>query len=138
MTPYTSMFIISIFKTLMMSYLENATQLQTMMGEGKMMEAFEKFYADDVVVIEPTGETRKGKDAQRQAIIKWTEMVKEMHGGGVGSITSNEDTGVTCAETWVDITFQDGNRIKMEEVAVQKWKDNQIVHERFYYNLPGQ
>jgi hypothetical protein len=23
----------------------------------------------------------------------------------------------------------------MEEVAVQKWEDGQIIHERFYYNI---
>jgi len=25
----------------------------------------------------------------------------------------------------------------MEEVAVQKWKDDQIIYERFYYNMPN-
>ena len=34
----------------------------------------------------------------------------------------------------MDITFKDGNRVIMEQVAVQKWENNQIVHERFYYN----
>jgi len=121
-----------------MSCLENASELQKMIGQGQMMEAFEKFYADDVVVVEANGETRKGKDSQRQAIKEWQGTITEMHGGGVGAITSNEDTGVSCVESWVDVSMKDGNRIKMEEVAVQKWKDGQIVHERFYYNLPGQ
>lgn len=121
-----------------MSCLQNATELQSMMGQGQMMEAFEKFYAEDVTVVEANGETRQGKDAQRDAIKEWQNMLKEMHGGGVGAITSNEETNTTCVESWVDVTMADGNRIKMEEVAVQKWKDGQIVHERFYYNLPGQ
>ncbi|MDH3648107.1 MAG: nuclear transport factor 2 family protein [Saprospiraceae bacterium] len=121
-----------------MTYLDKAIDLQRLMGEGKMMDAFEKYYAENVIVVEPTGEVREGKDAQRKAIQNWAGMVKEMHGGGVGAITSNEAAGVTCVESWVDVTFQDGNRLKMEEVAVQKWDGDQIVHERFYYNIPGE
>ena len=122
-----------------MSCLANAKKLQQMMAEGQTMEAFEKFYADDVVIVEkPTGEVRNGKDAQRKAIQEWFGSVKEMHGGGVGAITSNEDDQVSCTESWFDITFQDGNRVKMEEVAVQEWKNGQIIKESFYYSMPSQ
>ena len=64
-------------------------------------------------------------------------MVKEFHGGGCDSICSDEENGVTTAETWMDVTFQDGNNMKMSEVAVQKWQDGQIIDEKFYYNMPG-
>ena len=53
-------------------------------------------------------------------------------------VTSDEQSGVTCTESWFDCTFQDGNRAKMEEVAVQQWKGGQIIEEKFYYNVPGQ
>ncbi|MBI1191759.1 MAG: nuclear transport factor 2 family protein [Bacteroidetes bacterium] len=121
-----------------MSYHEKAAKLYKMMDEGQMMEAFEKYYHPDVEVVEATGEVRKGKDAQRQALVQWAGSLKEMHDGGVGSITANEADGVTTVESWMDCTFADGNRMKMEEVAVQRWKGDQIVHERFYYNMPGQ
>jgi ketosteroid isomerase-like protein len=121
-----------------MSCLENATNLYTLMGSGQMMEAFEKYYAGNVEVVEmATGEVRNGKDAQRKALHQWANMVKERHDGGVGAITSNEETNTTCVESWIDITTQDGNRMKMEEVAVQKWEGDQIVQEKFYYQRPG-
>ena len=119
-----------------MSYQEKAANLYQMMDEGLMMDAFEKYYHQDVEVVEATGEVRKGKDAQRQALIEWSGALKEMHGGGVGSIAANEADGVTTVESWMDCTFADGNRVKMEEVAVQRWKGDKIVHERFYYNMP--
>ena len=122
-----------------MSYLQKAQDMQQMMGQGQVMEAFEKYYAENCVIVEkPTGETRNGKEAQRQAIMGWFSTVEENHGGGVGAITSNEDTGVTCVESWFDITFKEGGRMKMEEVAVQHWEGDQIVREEFYYNMPGQ
>lgn len=122
-----------------MSYLEKAQKLCAMMGEGKTMEAFEELYHDNVVVQEmPTGEKREGKDAQRKAIQQWYADVKEAHGGGVDSITSNEQDGITTVESWMDITMQNGHRMKMSEVAVQQWKDGQIINEKFYYNMPQQ
>lgn len=122
-----------------MSYLEKATAFQNMMAQGQVMEAFEQYYAEDCKVIEmPTGEVRDGKEAQREAIKQWFGMVEAHHGGGVNSITANEESGITCCETWTDVTFQGGNRMKLQEVGVQKWRDGQIVEEKFYYHMPAQ
>jgi ketosteroid isomerase-like protein len=122
-----------------MSCLENARQLQQMMGQGQTMEAFEKFYHEDVTVTEvATGEVRKGKEAQRQAIQQWFGMVKEFYDGGVHSICSDEENQITTAESWMDVEFQDGNRVKMSEVAVQRCQDGQIIDEKFYYHMPNQ
>lgn len=120
-----------------MSCLENAQKLCNLMAEGKSMEAFEELYHEDVVVVEANGETRTGKAAQREAIQEWFKSVKEHHGTGFGAITANEDQQTTTIESWFDITGEHG-RMKMEEVGVQKWQDGKIIHERFYYNVPGQ
>jgi hypothetical protein len=32
------------------------------------------------------------------------------------------------------VTFKGGQRMKLEQVAVRRWKDGKIVKERFYYN----
>ncbi|MEM7038680.1 MAG: SnoaL-like domain-containing protein, partial [Bacteroidota bacterium] len=122
-----------------MSYREKAQAMQEQMGQGQIMEAFEKYYAENCQITEkPTGEVRDGKAAQRAAIQQWFGMVKEFHGGGVNSITSDEEAGVTMVESWSEITFQDGKRVKMEEVAVQKWEGDQIAAESFYYHMPMQ
>ena len=121
-----------------MSYLEKARELQEMLAQDQTWEAFDKFYAEDVVVIEkPTGERREGKEAQRKAIEQWYGMVEEMHGGGIGAITADEENGITTAETWMEVTFKGQGRAKMEEVAVQKWRGDQIIEESFYYHMPG-
>lgn len=120
-----------------MSCLANAQRLCDLMGQGKSMEAFEELYHDDVVVVEANGDSRSGKDAQREAIKEWYASVKEHHGAGFGAITANEDQQTTSIESWFDITTEQG-RMKMEEVGVQKWQDGKIIHERFYYNMPGQ
>ncbi|MGI9544866.1 MAG: SnoaL-like domain-containing protein, partial [Cyclobacteriaceae bacterium] len=83
-----------------MSVLENAQQLQQMCQQGQMHEAFEKFYHDDVKIIEvPTGETRQGKDAQREPIKQWESTVQEFHGSNVDSVCADEANNTSTAET---------------------------------------
>ena len=118
-----------------MSYKDQALSLYQMIGEGKLLEAFEKFYHEDVVMIEADGNTREGKDANREYEKQFLGNVQEVHDGGVHAVTSDEENGITMVESWMEVTFKDGNRIKMEEVAVQHWKSDQIIKERFYYNM---
>ena len=119
-----------------MSNLQNLKDLNIMIGQGQMMEAFEKYYHEDSVMIEATGDLRQGKSANREFETNYFGSIKEFHGGGVKAITSDEENGITMVESWMDVTFQDGNRMKMEEIARQKWQGEQIIEERFYYN-PG-
>ncbi|WP_235298498.1 SnoaL-like domain-containing protein [Portibacter marinus] len=120
-----------------MNCKQRITEMNKMMAQGKVMEAFEKYYAEDCEIIEkPTGEVRKGKDAQRKAIKDWFEMTQEHHGGSIGAITSDEDSKVTMVQSTTDVTMKGQGRMKMEEVAVQHWNDDgQIVKEEFYYQL---
>ncbi len=120
-----------------MSYLDKEKEVQSMIGQGQILEAFDKFYADDVVMIEATGDVFEGKAKNREREEQFVDSVAEIHGGGVTGMTSNEDDGVSMAEVWMDVTFKDGNRMKMEQVSVKQWDGDKIVKERFYYNMPG-
>ncbi|UTW61934.1 nuclear transport factor 2 family protein [bacterium SCSIO 12741] len=120
-----------------MTYRERVIALQTMIGQGQALEAFEKYYHDDVVMIECTGDVREGKEFNREFEKNFFSSIKEMHGGGAKYITADEENGVTMVESWMDVTFQDGNRIKMEEIARQKWEGDLIIEERFYYDTRG-
>ena len=101
-----------------MSYLEKIKAMYEMIGTGQMSEAFEQFYHEDVEMVEATGDVRKGKAANREFGKQWNASIQETHGGGVNTITSNEADHSTMVESWMDVTFKDGNRMKLEEVAV--------------------
>jgi hypothetical protein len=100
------------------------------------MDAFEKYYHEDVVVVEATGETRRGKDAQRTALPDWMSAVEEMYGGETEWVTSNEDQAVTMVQSFTDVTMS-GTRSTMSEVAIQQWKGDQIIREEFFYFVPA-
>ncbi len=99
---------------------------------GKAMEAFEKYYADDVVMQENSEEPRSGKAANRKAEEEFFASVEAFNGGSVKASAVNGD--VSFSEWEMDITFKGGRRVKMSQVAVRKWKNGKIVHERFFYN----
>jgi len=115
-----------------MTLREKTEDIYNLIGEGKLLDAFDKYYGENVVITEPRG-TWEGKKACRAHEEEFLGMIKEFHGMEVKAITSNEDAGIVMHETSMDVTFQDGNRVNMEQVGVQRWEDGKIVHERFYY-----
>jgi len=116
-----------------MSYLENAKNIYQMIGKGELLEAFDKYYHEDIVMTEPMG-TREGKSVCRDYEIQFINSIQEVHGLEVTKIASDEENATTFVENAMEVTFKDGNRVKMEQVAVQKWEGDQIIHERFYYD----
>jgi ketosteroid isomerase-like protein len=121
-----------------MNHIEDARKIYEMIGQGRLLEAFDKYYDDNVEMVEASGEVRKGKEANRKFQTEFLGMIKEVHGSGLKSVAANDKDDVTMIESWMDVTMNDGNRSKMEEVAVQKWQGNKIIHERFYYNMNPQ
>lgn len=121
-----------------MTYHEKAADLYNLLNSGQLMDAFEKYYAENVVMIEATGEERVGKEINRQAELDFLNKVQEFHGSGVTHIASNEEAKCTMVEAWMEVTFKGApGPIKMEQVTVQQWEGDQIIKERFYYNAAG-
>lgn len=115
-----------------MTYKEKAQDIYDKLGQGQLLEAFDQYYHDEVVMTEPRG-TREGKEACREYEVQFLNNVREFHNLEVRNIGSDEKAGTTFVESMMDITFKDGNRVQMEQVAVQQWEGDQIKHERFYY-----
>ena len=99
---------------------------------GKVMEGFEQYYADDVVMQENSEAPFAGKDFNRTREQEFLGSIAEWHGAKVEGSAVNGDT--TFSQWWMDVTFKNGFRYTNAQVAVRKWKDGKIVHERFFYN----
>lgn len=117
-----------------MSYREKAAALYDMVGKGQILDAFEQFYHEEVIMQEVGQEPRIGKTNNREYEKQFVGSIENVHGGGVHSITSDEEKGITSVESWMEVSFKGGQRIKMEQVAVQQWKDGMIIKEKFYHN----
>ena len=98
---------------------------------GKILETFDAYYANDVVMSENQAEERVGKAVNREYEIQFLDNILEFHGAQVGRVVVDGDHA--AVEWSFDITFKDGNRVKMQQVAVQTWKDGKIIREDFYH-----
>ena len=107
-------------------------ELNQMVLNGQAMEAFEKYYAEDVVMQENKNDPVVGKDANRKREEEFFASIEEFHGAGVVGV------GVTgnhaYSEWWMDVTLKGVGRTRMEQVTARVWKDGLVVSERFYYD----
>jgi len=98
---------------------------------GDILGAFDKYYADDVVMQENDAEPVKGKAANRKREEEFVGSVEQFHAAKLLGEAVNGD--VSYSEWFYDVTFKGAGRVKMEQVASRRWKNGKVSHERFYY-----
>lgn len=111
--------------------VELEQRLNSAILSGKALEAFEELYAEDVVMQENTEPEYRGKDFNRKREQEFFASVEAWHGGQVLAWAVNGD--VSFSEWTMEVTLKGAGRIKLDQVAVRRWKDGKIVHERFYH-----
>jgi ketosteroid isomerase-like protein len=107
-------------------------QLNETILKGDILGAFDKFYADDIVMQENMTEPFVGKAINRKREEDFLASVEAFHGASLLSSAVNGD--LTFGEWEFDATYKGAGRFKLTQVAVRKWKDGRVVHERFYYS----
>ena len=106
-------------------------ELNEMILAGQALEAFEKFYSDNIVMQENDQPPRVGKAANREFEEQFFSSIKEFHGAQLGHVAVTDN--VSFSEWTFDVTFQDGNRVANPQVTRRQWQDGQVVNERFYH-----
>jgi hypothetical protein len=107
-------------------------QLNETILKGDILGAFDKFYAENVVMQENLTEPFVGKALNRKREADFLASVEQFHGAALLSSAVNDD--VSFGEWEFDATYKGGTRVKLTQVAVRRWKSGQVVHERFYYS----
>jgi len=98
---------------------------------GRALEAFEELYDEDCVMQENTDAETRGKAVNRKREQDFFATVEQFHGGQIRS--SGHGGDVSFTEYDMDVTLKGVGRIQLNQVAVRRWKDGKIVHERFYH-----
>ena len=110
---------------------KNIHELNQLVLVGKALEAFDKFYADDVIMQENSAAPILGKAANRAREVDFFAAITEFRGAKVLSVGSSIDK--TYVEWAFDYTHRDWGVRTYIQVAVQTWKNGKIVYEHFYY-----
>ena len=119
-----------------MTTQEIAADLVALCKEGKFAESGEKYWAADVVSIEPGGPpgqdpVSRGIDAARGKG-EWWASSHETHSVEVEGPYVNGDQFIVHFK--MDVTFKEtGQRMQMDETALYTLKDGKIAEERFFY-----
>ncbi len=106
--------------------------LNQMITEGKIMEAMNEFYADDVVMAENDNPPTVGLEAN---LAREEDFVKNTtwYGLELKGVAVGDD--VSMVQWWMDFhNKQYGDRMAFTQVAVQRWRGKKIYDERFYYS----
>jgi len=115
-----------------MNLSEKIEDINSTILTGNPMDAFDKYYHEDVVMQENSNPPTVGKAANRKREIQAMQQVAAFHGAQVKAVPVGDN--VTMVEWEMDVTYEGAARMKICQVAVQRWKDGQIINERFYYS----
>lgn len=115
----------------MANLLQNVSDLNDLILQGKAMEAFEKYYHDDVVMQENENAPTVGKEANRRREQAFYGAITEFRGARPLKVAVGE--GVTMVEWHFDYTHKDWGVRNYRQISVQEWNSGKIVKETFYY-----
>jgi hypothetical protein len=106
-------------------------ELNQLVLAGKALEAFDKFYHDDVQMQENETPPMKGKAANREREIDFFSDIVEFRKAEVRGITFGQNLSTVI---WhYDYTHKSLGVRNYTQVSVQHWKDGLIIKEQFFY-----
>lgn len=109
---------------------EILTDKNAMVKQGQVVEATEKFFANDAKTFDHTGATTSNKDEMLEKMRGFVGAIKAVNG-----ITLHNEAlkgNVSFSEFTFDFDMQDGSNILWHEIIRSVWKDGKITEERYF------
>ena len=114
-----------------MSIQQQVQHLVELVEQGRMLEAIETYYGTEVAMQENLDPPTVGLAANRERERAFFDSLLSVKFRAASVIVE----GNRAAINWVfDYTTADGQRYRMDQIAVQTWRDGKIVHERYIYD----
>jgi ketosteroid isomerase-like protein len=104
-----------------------------LVAAGRSVEAIDRFYADDVELYENYAAPRVGKAFNRSWEQRNLASLAEPPRVVARAVTWNAAERVSMVEWEIRFVPKGRSPMRVEEVAVQRWRDGRIVSERFFY-----
>ena len=105
-----------------------------MLREGKMTEAQQLYFADNVITQEGGDAPVVGKQAAVERLSKFRETlgITEFLGYKIGRVAIEGDTSFYDAV--LSVKLRSGESINLEQVVKTVWSNGAIVHERYFHS----
>jgi ketosteroid isomerase-like protein len=98
---------------------------------GEFLEALPKFYAEDMTAQENNLPPRVGRAAQ---IENERAALQRMRFDSIKAVSHLVDGDRVAINYVFEMTTVNGEHLRMDEIAYQLWRGEQIVSERYFYD----
>ena len=115
----------------MTTLLEKINDLNGLVLHGKSLEAFDRYYHDEVIMQENKNPPTVGKQANRKREEDFFSSITEFRGAKPLKVIVGEE--VTMVQWHYDYTHKNWGVRKYTQVSVQEWKNGKIIKEQFFY-----
>lgn len=103
-----------------------------LLESGRFIEAIDLYYHPNIIQIENYDPPIVGKERLRQIELDNLDRIAHVS-CKVLSYTVNETLGFVMGEMYIEFTSKRLGKMLLEEAFMQKWEDDQIFYQRFYY-----
>ena len=110
---------------------EKIEDLNGLVLQGRALEAFEKYYHDDVVMQENESLPTIGKEANRSREKEFFSSITEFRSARPLKIVVGDN--ISVVQWQYDYTHKDWGVRNYTQVSVQEWKEGRIIKEQFFY-----
>ena len=115
-----------------MTIQESLEQMNSLISQGQIIEAVDRFFHDDIVTQEARSDLIEGKAQKRQGLVEFSNGIDAVRGITVHN--NAVDGNTTYSEYTFKFDMKDGGKIDWHEVVSRKWAANKIVEERYFQN----
>ncbi|HYQ03841.1 MAG TPA: nuclear transport factor 2 family protein [Polyangiaceae bacterium] len=98
---------------------------------GEFLQALPKFYAEDMTAQENNQPPRVGRAAQTA---NEEAALQRMRFNAIKAVSFVHDGDRVAINYVFEMTTVTGDRLRMDEIAYQVWRGDQIVSERYFYD----
>ena len=106
--------------------------LIALVEQGKFVEAIEQYYTEDASMQENGQPPRVGRDLLVETERGLMARFVEMNSAPVGPVFIEDDHVVIRWQ--FDFTLAGGKKLHLDEIAYQRWRDDRVCQERFFYD----
>ena len=119
--------------TMTRTEIEHSLQdLNKLVLDGKIIDAFEKYYHEDVVMQENSDVATISKAANRQREQEFLDNITEFRSAEVKGLAVGDN--ISFVVWGYDYTHKEWGEKNYTQVSIQQWKDGKIIREQFVYS----
>ena len=111
-----------------------ARDLVSYIQNGRIIDAMNEFYADDVRMQENNNPPTVGLAANLERERQFVNSVRQWKSLNVEAVAVDPQRSRTLVQVNFEFDGVDGKAYRYDQVAVQTWRDGKIVDEKFYYD----